>query len=168
MKAFDVSVGIFARGLTNLKVLLTKGEAHAASRGIEPGSLLRAHLADDMFPLAVQVHWVAEGAKLAVDRLLGASGAAAPPVAAEMKSFAELYERIEATLAYLGTVEPGALEAGLDRTIELPHPGGSKAMRGDRFLAEFAIPSFYFHLTTAYGILRHEGVALRKGDFLGV
>lgn len=164
MKAFDLSVGVFVRGLTNLKVLLAKGEAHAASRGMDPGSLLTAELAPDMFNLAVQVHWVGEGAKLAVNRLLGVSST---PLAEEAKSFAELHERIDQAIAYLGTVDPEALEAGLERTIELPYRGGSKAFRGDRFLTEFGIPNFFFHLTTAYGILRHEGVPLKKGDFMG-
>lgn len=164
MKAFDLSVGVFVRGLTNLKVQLTKGETHASSRGMEPGSLLSAHLADDMYNLAVQVHWTSEGAKLAVQRLLGVGST---PLAEEAKSFAELHERIDRAIAYLGTVDPEALEAGLDRTIELPYRGGSKAFRGDRFLTEFAIPNFFFHLTTAYGILRHEGVPLQKVDFMG-
>jgi hypothetical protein len=165
MKAFDVSVGVLVRGLTNLKGLLAKGEAHASSRGIDPGSLLRARLAEDMYDLGVQVHWASEGAKLAVNRLVDV--ASTPPPAAEVTSFAELHERIDATIAYLGGVDPEALEAGLQRTIELPHRGGSKVFRGDRFLLEFAIPGFFFHLTTAYGILRHEGVPLQKGDFMG-
>jgi len=164
MKAFDVSVAVFARGLTNLKALLVKAEAHASASGTDPGSLLNAQLADDMYNLAVQVHWAGEGAKLAVAHLLGITST---PLAEEAKSFAELYERIDATIAYLGTVDPEALEAGLDRTIELRHRGGSKMFRGDRFITEFAIPNFFFHLTTAYGILRHEGVPLQKGDFMG-
>jgi hypothetical protein len=165
MKAFDVSVGVFVRGLTNLKVLLTKGEAHAVARGIEPRALLTAELADTMYNLAAQVHWSAEGAKLAVHRLLGVSSA---PVTEQAKSFGELHERIDGAIAYLGAVDRDALEASLERTIELPHRGGSTAFRGDRFLTEFAIPSFFFHLTTAYAILRHEGVPLQKGDFLGM
>jgi hypothetical protein len=164
MQAFEVSVGVFVRGLTNLKVLLTKGEAHAASGGLTPDSLLKAELASDMYGLAVQVHWATEGAKLAVERLLGLT---TTPLAGEGKSFAELHERIDRTIAFLQTVDPEALEAGLNRTIELPHRGESKAFRGDRFLTEFAIPSFFFHFTAAYAILRHEGVPLQKGDFLG-
>jgi uncharacterized protein len=167
MKAFDVSVGMFVRGLTNLKGMLAKGEAHASSRGIEPGALLNAQLAGDMFNLfnlAVQAHWASEGAKLAVQRLLGVSSTPPP---AEAKSFAELYERIDATIAYLAAVDPEALEVGLGRTIELPVRGGPQVFRGDHFLTEFAIPNFFFHFTAAYGILRHEGVPLQKGDFLG-
>jgi hypothetical protein len=164
MNAFDSSAGIFVRGLTSLKVLLTKAEAHASSRGIAPASLLTAKLSDDMYDLAVQAHWAGEGAKLAVDRLLGVGS---KPPAEAAKSFVELHERIDALIGYLRTIDPEALEAGLARTIEMPFPGGSKTFRGDRFLLEFAIPNFYFHLVTAYAILRHEGVPLQKGDFMG-
>ena len=164
LKAFDLSVGMFVRGLANLKIVLAKGEAHASSRGLEPGSLLTARLADDMYNLAVQAHWAGEGAKLAVHRLLGV---ASTPLAEEAKSFAELGKRIDETIAYLGALDPDALEAGLERTIELPYRGDAKAFRGDRFLTEFAIPNFFFHLTTAYGILRHEGVPLQKVDIMG-
>jgi hypothetical protein len=164
MNAFDLSVTMFVRGLTNLKALLRKGEAHALAGGTDPGALLAAQLADDMYSLAVQVHWASEGAKLAVERLLGD---ASTPLAEAGKTFAELHDRIDSTIAHLGTVDPQALEAGLDRSIEMRHRGGSKTFRGDRFLTEFAIPNFFFHLTTAYGILRHQGVPLQKGDFMG-
>lgn len=159
IQAFDASVGVFVRGLTNLKVLLTKGEAHASSR-----ALLEAKLADDMYTLATQAHWAAEGAKLAVHKLVGATPT---PPTQEGKTFAELHARIDETIALLGAIDPEALEAGLDRTIALPVRGQMKELRGDRFLLEFAVPSFYFHLTAAYAILRHEGVAIQKGDFLG-
>lgn len=164
LKAFDVSVAVFVRGLTSLKVLLSKAEAHAAAHGTDPASLLHAQLADGMYDLAVQAHWASEGAKLAVARLLGVE---ATPLADAGRSFGELHQRIDAAIADLGAVDPEALEAGLDRTIELRHRGGSMTFRGDRFLTEYALPSFFFHLTTAYGILRHEGVPLQKGDFMG-
>jgi hypothetical protein len=164
LKAFDLSVGVFVRGLTNLKGQLTKGEAHAAATGTDPAALLHARLADDMYNLAVQTQWASEGAKLAVARLLGDAPA---PLTEEGKTFAELHERIDATVEHLRGVDPEALEAGLERTIEVRHRGASMTFRGDRFLTEFAIPNFFFHLTAAYGILRHEGVPLQKGDFMG-
>jgi hypothetical protein len=167
MNAFDGSVGVFVRGLTQLEVMLTKGEAHAAAQGIEREALLRAQLADDMYPLGVQAYWVAEGAKIAIERLLGV--AVPPPTGSVTESFPELHQRIATTIARLRTAELRSLEAGLERTLDLPLlGGGSKTMSGAMFLAEFAIPSFYFHLAAAYGILRHEGVPLRKGDFLGM
>jgi hypothetical protein len=95
-------------------------------------------------------------------------GVAAPPASAsDVGSFAELKQRIDAAIAHLGAVEPRDLQAGLARRIELQHRGGSKQFTGHQFLLEFAIPNFYFHLTTAYCILRHAGVELTKGDFLG-
>jgi hypothetical protein len=165
MMAFDVSADLFVRGLGNLKGILGKGEAHAVSRGLEPGALLGARLAGDMYDLATQVHWAADGAKLALDRLFGVTGA--PAAAEPATSFAELQARIDAVIAHLRAVDPAALEARLEHTVEIPYRSGPRSFRGDRFLVEFAIPNFYFHLTTAYAILRHEGVPLQKGDFMG-
>jgi uncharacterized protein len=166
VNAHDASVAVFVRGLTSLKVLLTKGEAHADATGLPPSELLGADLAPGMHGLAEQVHWAAQGAQIAVDRLIGAT--AAPPVpAGQAKSFAELHAHVDAALAYLGTVDEAALEVGLARPIEIAHRGSSTRYTGTQFLQQFAVPSFFFHLTTAYGILRHKGVPLTKGDFLG-
>jgi hypothetical protein len=156
LQAFDVSAGVFVRGLTNLKTLLTKGEAH--------GTKVTASLAPGMQDLAAQVHWASEGSKLALDRLLGVSQAPAPSSAT---TFADLHASIDGAIAYLEAIDPAALEAGVDRTIELPIRGRTKSYRGDRFLIEFAVPNFFFHLTLAYAILRKEGVPLEKGDFMG-
>ena len=164
VNAHDLSVAFFVRGLTNLKSVLRKGEAHAAATGRDPVELLRAQLAPDMHPLAAQVHWAGEGAKLAVDRLVGVS---TKPRADDAKSFAELHERVDATVAYLGTVAPADLEAGLARTIEVEHRGGSMRFVGEQFLLQLAIPGFFFHVTMAYAVLRQEGVAVTKGDFMG-
>jgi hypothetical protein len=164
LDAHDLSVALFVRGLNNLKTLLSKAEAHAAVSGTDPLELIDAQLAPDMFKLGVQVHWAAEGAKLAVARLLGVPAA---PATGEARSFAELFQRIDTTVAHLRALAPEDLEAGLARTIEIEHRGGSMKFSGGQFLTEFAIPSFYFHLTTAYGILRFKGVEITKGDFLG-
>lgn len=157
LQAFDVSAGVFARGLTNLKTLLTKGEAH--------GTKVTASLVEGMQDLAAQVHWASEGSKLALDRVLGVSQA--PAAAASPPTFADLHKSIDSAIAYLEAIDPAALEAGLDRAIELPMRGRTKSYRGDRFLIEFALPNFFFHLTLAYAILRKEGVSLEKGDFMG-
>jgi hypothetical protein len=156
LQAFDVSAGVLVRGLTNLKTLLTKGEAH--------GTKVTASLAEGMQDLAAQVHWASEGSKLALDRVLGVSQA---PAASSATTFADLHASIDGAIAYLEAIDRAALEAGLDRTIELPMRGHTKSYRGDRFLIEFAIPNFFFHLTLAYAILRKEGVPLEKGDFMG-
>ena len=157
LQAIDVSVAVFVRGLTNLKALLTKGEAH--------GAKVTASLVEGMQDLAAQVHWASEGSKLALDRVLGVSPA--PAAAAGAMSFADLHASIDSAIAYLETIDAAALEAGLERSIELPWRGRMKSFRGDRFLIEFALPNFFFHLTIAYAILRTEGVPLEKVDFMG-
>ena len=157
LQAFDCSAAVFVRGLTNLKTILTKGEAH--------GTKVTASLVPGMQDLAAQVHWASEGSKLALDRVLGVSQARAAPASAT--TFAGLHASIDGAIAYLEAIDPTALEAALDRTIELPLRGRTKSFRGDRFLIEFALPNFFFHLTLAYAILRSEGVPLEKGDFMG-
>lgn len=157
LQAFDVSAAVFVRGLTNLKTLLAKGEAH--------GAKVTASLVPGMQDLAAQVHWASEGSKLALDRVLGVVQAA--PVAASATTFAELHASIDSAISYLQAIDPSALEAGLDGEIELPVRGRTKSFRGDRFLTEFALPNFFFHLTLAYAILRREGVPLEKVDFMG-
>ena len=164
LDAYDASVAVFVRGLRNLKTSLKKGEDHAAARATDPVDLLRARLAEGMYDLATQTHWAAEGAKLALARLVDI---AATPLAVEPKTFAELYERIDATVASLEANHREDLETGLSRTIEIKHRGGSVSFTGSEFLTQFAIPNFFFHTTTAYGILRHHGVAVTKADFTG-
>jgi hypothetical protein len=156
LQAFDVSAAVFVRGLTNLKTILTKGEAH--------GAKVTSSLVDGMQDLAAQVHWASEGSKLALERVLGIAQA---PAAASATTFADLHASIDSAISYLQAIDPAALEAGLDGAIELPVRGRTKSFRGDRFLIEFALPNFFFHLTIAYAILRNEGVPLQKVDFMG-
>ncbi|MBW8848877.1 MAG: DUF1993 domain-containing protein [Burkholderiales bacterium] len=176
LNAYELSAGVFVRGLSNLKMQLTKAEDHAAASGGGEAALLNAQLsaargvASDaqndlhLYTLAAHVHWAAAGAKLAMGRLLGI-----PPVPAanDAESFADLHRRLDATLAYLREVAPGELEAGLDREIVIEHRRGSTRASGGQFLLAFAIPHFLYHLTTAYGILRNQGVPMTMGDFLG-
>ena|SRR5687768_4850995 len=179
LNAYDLSAGLFVRGLTNLKAQLTKAEDHAAASGIGEAALLDASLAAEgrvrgvasgaptdlhMYTLAAQVHWAAEGAKLAIAKLLGAP---AVPAANDAKSFADLHQRLDATIAYLREIAPIELETGLDRVIVVEHRRGSMRSSGSQFLLAFAIPHFFYHVTTAYGILRNQGVQLTMGDFLG-
>ena len=179
LNAYDLSAGLFVRGLTNLKIQLAKAEDHAAATGSGEAALLNAQLAADgrvlgvandalrdlhMYTLAAHVHWAAEGAKLAIAQLLGAP---AVPAANDAKSFADLHHRLDATMAYLRDIAPSDLEAGLDRTIVIEHRLGSMSSSGGQFLLAFAIPHFFYHVTTAYGILRNQGVRLTMGDFLG-
>jgi len=175
LNAYNLSAGLFVRGLTNLKTQLTKAEDHAAASGSGEAALLNARIATDgvtsgapadvhSYTLAAQVHWAAEGAKLAIAHLLGAPSV---PAANDAKSFADLHQRLNATIAYLREIAPSDLEAGLERTIVIEHPRGSMRSSGSQFLVAYAIPHFFYHLTTAYGILRNQGVQLTMGDFLG-
>lgn len=178
LNSYDLSAGLFIRGLTNLKMQLTKAEEHAAANGSGEAALLEARLATDervpgvsyapndlhMYTLTAQVHWAAEGAKLAISHLLGARPM---PATNDAKSFADLHQRLDATIAYLQEIAPSDLESGLDRTIVIEHPRGSVRSSGHQFLIAFAIPHFFYHVTNAYGILRNQGVQLTMGDFLG-
>lgn len=177
LNANEVSVGVFVRGLTNLKLQLMKAEDHAAASGTGEAAMLNAKLAAElrgvasdtlndlhMYTLATQVHWAAEGARLAVVRLLGASPV---PIPNDARSFADLHRRLDATIAYLRDIAASDLEAGLDRAIVLEHRRGSSRSSGGQFLLAYAIPHFFYHVTTAYGILRNQGVQLTMGDFLG-
>jgi hypothetical protein len=157
MASSTVGAAVFVRGLTNLKTVLAKGEAH--------GAKTTASLAEGMQDLAAQVHWASEGSKHALDRVLGVPQAPAAPASAS--TFADLQASIDGAIAFLEAVDPAALEAGLDGAIELPMRGRMKSFRGDRFLIEFALPNFFFHVTLAYAILRNEGVPLEKIDFMG-
>lgn len=175
LNAYDVSAGVFIRGLTNVKAQLAKAEDHAAATGCGEAALLNARLATDgtataapadlhMYTLAAQVHWAAEGARLAITHLLGAPSI---PAANDAQSFADLHQRLDTTIAYLRTIPPNDLEAGLARTILFEHRRGSIHTSGNQFLVGYAIPHFFYHVTTTYGILRNQGVHLTMGDFLG-
>lgn len=160
----EMTVAVLARGLTNLKTIVNKGEAHAAAQQRAPGELLAARLAQDMYDLGGQVFWAAEGARLAGARLVGT---VTSPVSAEPKSFSALYEHIDGSLSYLAGLDASELERGLEQTIVLEHRGGSTSMGGGRYFLELVLPGFFFHTTAAYAILRHQGVPLTKGDFMG-
>lgn len=179
LNAYDVSAGIFVRGLTNLNAQLLKAEAAITAGGDGEAVLLAArplqHAQDgDVAPpatydlhtytLAAHVHWAAEGAKLAIARLLGSPLA---PTAGDVSRLSELHARIDATIGYLRTIPLGDLEGGLDRPIVVEHRYGSVSSNGAQFLLAYAIPHFFYHVTTAYGILRSHGVRLTMGDFLG-
>lgn len=178
LNAYAQSAGLFVRGLTNLKALLVNAEGHASASGGGEAELLGARLgaggrggaasaapADlHAYTLAEQVHWAAEGARLAITHLLGAPSV---PIASDEKSLADLHRRIDATIAYLREVAASDLDAGLDREIVIERPRGSIRCSGGQFLVAYAIPHFYYHVTTAYGILRNQGVQLTMGDFLG-
>ena len=163
----DVAITPFVRALTSLKTILSKAEQQVTERGISVAELLDARLAPpspDMLNLASQVHWAAEGAKRTIERL---TSVPLPTTSDDAKTFAELQQRIDSAITLLQSISTDDLEAGLSRDIEIVNRRGSIQFKADRFLVEFAIPHFFFHVTCAYAILRHRGIELTMGDYLG-
>ena len=158
------SVPAFVRGLKVLSDLLKKGEEHAAQAGIAPESLLGARLAEDMLPLSAQVQRASDASKFAVQRL---SGGDAPKFADDETSFAQLQQRIANTIAYLEGVDGAEVDAGGDREVSLKFGSFGASFSGESYLLTFALPNFYFHVVTAYDILRNQGVKIGKLDYLG-
>lgn len=160
----QASAPVFIQGLTGLVTVLDKAAAHVEARKLDPAALLQARLYPDMFPFARQVQIATDFAKGAVARLAGVEP---PPYEDVETSFAELKARVEATIAYLRSVEPAQVDGSEDRDITLVRRGETSVVKGRPYLLQQAVPNFYFHLTTAYAILRHNGVELGKRDFLG-
>jgi len=164
LSMYDVSVPVFMRMLANLSAILSKAAASADERGIDPLVLTSARLAPDMLPLARQVQIACDAAKGAASRLSGAETPSHPDVET---TFPELQARIDVTLAYLNTLSPDGFRDAETRSITLKAQGTEVVLPGSMFLLNFAWPNFYFHVSTAYDILRHNGVALGKRDLLG-
>jgi hypothetical protein len=160
----QASLPVFTRMLTNLAAILTKAEAHATARKIEPAVLLNTRLFPDMFALTRQVQLACDFAKNTTARLAGVE---IPKFPDEEASFAELQARIAKTLDYVKGFKAEQIDGSEGREITLPIGGQPMKFTGQEFLLYFALPNLYFHITTAYDILRHCGVELSKRDFLG-
>jgi uncharacterized protein len=159
---YDASVPVFRQMLGVLAELLRKGEAHAREQGSDPETILQARLAPDMLTLMGQVQRASDHAKGTAARLAGFEP---PPYADDERGLAEAHARIAMTLDYIGALPVARFEAAPLRTITVPfHP---TPMTGARYLYAFGLPSFFFHVATAYAILRHHGAPLGKADFLG-
>lgn len=164
LSAYQASVPVFTRGLTNLRTLLQKAHDHALTKHFEPSILLSSRLYPDMHPLTRQVQIASDAAKFCISRLAGIE----PPKWEDTETtFDELYARIDKTLAYLEGFDEKRLEGSESRTVTLTVPSGKHEFVGQVYLLHFALPNFFFHLTTAYAILRHNGVELGKFDYLG-
>ncbi|EFF74360.1 MAG: DUF1993 domain-containing protein [Achromobacter sp.] len=164
LSVYQASVPVFIRGMTVLAALLDKAEAHAQAAGMDPAELVNARLAPDMYPLSGQIQRASDSAKFAVQRL---SQGQAPKFPDDETTLAQLQQRIADTIAYLQSVTAEQLEGAEDRQIVVNFGDFKPEFRGDTYLLSFALPNFYFHVTTAYGILRHAGVKIGKLDFLG-
>ncbi len=159
-----MSVDLFVNTLGNLAAFLEKGVAYAKQRKFEPAVLLGSRLAPDMFPLTRQVQIACDLAKNSVARLAAQEPPRFPDTEA---SFEELHARIARTIDYLKSVPASAFEGAETRAIKLPAGERTLEFEGLEFLQQWAIPNVLFHATTAYAILRHNGVELGKRDFLG-
>ena len=158
------SVPPFLRTLTNLRAILEKVAKHAEVKKIAPSVLVNARLYPDMFPLSRQVQIATDHAKRAVSRLAGIE----PPKYEDNEStFPELVARIDKTIAFLETIKPEQIDGSEDKTITLSMHDKTRTFKGMPYLLEYELPNFYFHVVTAYAILRHNGVEIGKQDFLG-
>ncbi|MFK8249858.1 DUF1993 domain-containing protein [Ancylobacter terrae] len=164
INAHDLTVPVFIRAFANLSAILDKGLAHAQAAGIDPATLVGARLAPDMLTLAGQVQRASDTAKATAGRLIGGD---IPAMADTETSFPELQERIGRTVAYLEALDPATFAGALTRPVTLPRRTDPVTMEGQRYILVFALPNFFFHVTTAYDILRHAGVAIGKPDYLG-
>jgi hypothetical protein len=160
-----LSADVFAHSLTALATLLEKGAAHAAAKKYESSVLVNARLAPDMFPLSRQVQIACDIAKNSVARIAGVEP---PKFEDNEKTIDELRARVARTVDYIKGIPAASFENSEDRDIKVP-AGPDKVLefKGLKFLQTWAIPNVFFHITTTYNILRHNGVDVGKRDFLG-
>lgn len=157
---YDASVPVFANAMTSMAAWLDK----ALAEGKSEAALMEAKLAEDMRPLSAQIQMASDTAKNTVARLAGVTAPAMPDTEA---SFAELAERCRKTVAFVNSIDRAALEGADERPVELKFGNGmGYRFNGAAYLTGFALPNFFFHVTTGYAILRNQGVALGKPDFL--
>jgi hypothetical protein len=160
----EASAPVFRQGLAALSAILDKAAAQCAERKIDPAVLLADRLAPDMFPLTRQVQLACDFAKNTLSRLAGRE----PPRFEDVETTVpELQERIARTLALIETVPAGEVDGSQGRTITLTMGGQTMTFEGQPYLLHFALPNFFFHLTAAYAILRHNGIQIGKRDFMG-
>ncbi len=161
---YQASVPAFLQSLAALSGVLDKTASHAAGKKIDPAALLTARLYPDMFAFARQVQLACDFAKGAAARLAGIE---IPKFPDDEKSFDELKARIARTIDFLKSLKPAQIDGAEGKEISFPVGGQPMTFTGQQYLVGFALPNFYFHLTTAYAILRHNGVEIGKRDFLG-
>ena len=160
----QASVPVFARGMTNLAAILDKAVAHAEARKIEQSVFMAARLAPDMLALPRQVQIASDTARRCVARLAGTE---APAMEDKEANFAELKARLVKSIDYVKGFEGAQIDGSEDRSIPMKVGGKDIVFTGRDYLLGFAIPNFFFHVTTAYNIFRHNGVEIGKIDFLG-
>lgn len=152
------------RVLANLSQVLAKGEAFAKETGIDPAQLVQARLAPDMFTLAGQVQRASDTAKAAAARLAGIE---VPSYPDDEQDFSRLQDRIRRTREFIASVDLAKMEGCEGRTISFKAGPYPLTFTGTSYAQDFVLPNLHFHATTAYGILRHNGVPVGKLDYLG-
>lgn len=160
---FDASIPVYLHMLRNLAAILDKAEAHAAATGTDLTTYLDARLAPDMHPFTRQIQMASDAAKLGAARLAAVTP---PPFPDTETTWPELKDRIARTIAYVQGLDRAQIEGREDEIIELKLPNTTLRWSARDFLAMFSLPNFMFHVTTAYALLRAQGVPLGKMDFL--
>ena len=161
---YSASAPVFTQILNSLSAIIDKAEAHALEKKIEPAALLQARLFPDMFTFIRQVQVAADFAKGEAARLAGAD---VPKYDDNEHTFADLKARIAKTVAFIDSLPQDGIEASAQRDITTGSGEKAKQWKGQVYLMHYALPHFYFHATTAYDILRHNGVEVGKKDFIG-
>ena len=164
INTYQATVPAFVQILTSLSAILKKAAAHAEAKKIDPAVFVNARIAPDMFALARQVQIATDHAKGASARLAGVD---VPSFADTETTFDELQQRITKTLDFIKGLKPAQFEGGESRDVTLTIAGQKMTWKGAIYLFHFALPNFYFHATTTYDILRHNGVDVGKRDFIG-
>ena len=160
----SASVPTFTRMLGNLLTWFDKAEAHAAAKKFDPSVLLSTRLAPDMLPFSAQIQIACDAAKFGVSRIAGVD---APKFDDKEASFAELRERVRKTIDFVASVPASQIDGKEEAELIVPRRSGPVTWKAEAYLKNHVLPNFFFHLTTAYALLRHNGVNLGKSDFLG-
>jgi hypothetical protein len=161
---YQASAPRFVNTLKNLSTILDKAQAHADAKKIDPRVLTAARLYPDMFPMSRQVQSACDTAKGAVARLAGVE---VPVHEDTEQTFEEFKARIAKTIAFINTIQPAQVDGSEDKEVVLKFRSGEVKFKGMQYLLGQALPNFYFHVTTAYNILRHNGVEVGKKDYIG-
>jgi hypothetical protein len=161
---YQASAPRFANTLRNLAAILDKAQAHVEARKLDPLALTAFRLYPDMFPLSRQVQIACDAAKGACARLAGVENPAFPDTE---QTFPELKARIAKTTDFIGSLKPAQIDGSDDKDITLKIGGKDTTFKGMQYLCGHALPTFYFHVVTAYDILRHNGVEIGKRDYIG-
>lgn len=164
LSIYNISVPALLRGLSVLSALIEKAEAYAAEKNINPTVLVNARLAPDMLPFSGQIQRVSDTAKGVIGRLTSIE---TPKFPDEETNFAELRERIAKTEAFLQGVDPSAFDGADQKEVTLNFGKLKTVLSSEDYILKFVLPNFYFHVTTAQNILRHNGAPVGKLDYIG-